>query len=86
MAIIDTFILFLPLPEELVDGNTHQPKHFGIDFHFDKAKKKMKVSLCFCRVMLGNVHIQQLFGLAPSIVMVDFLLDDLDGSLNDSVF
>jgi hypothetical protein len=69
---------------ELVDGYTHRPKHHGIDFQYDQAKKKMKVSLCFCRAMPGNGHIQQLFGLAPSQIPVDLLLEDLDGSSTDS--
>jgi hypothetical protein len=74
----------LPLPDESVDGYTHRPKHCGVDFMYDEARKKMKVSLCFRRAMPGDGHIRQLFGLAPIPIPVDLLPDDLDGSSTDS--
>jgi hypothetical protein len=73
----DTFNLFLPLPEESADGTTHRPKNRGIDFQFNQARKKMKVSLCFRRAMPGDGHVWQLFGLAPQLnIPVDCLGDD----------
>jgi hypothetical protein len=80
----DTFNLFLPLPDESVDGYTYRPKHCGINFMYDEARKKMKVSLCFRRAMPGDGQIRQLFGLAPIPVPVDLLPDDLNGSSTDS--
>jgi hypothetical protein len=82
----DTFNLFLPLQEESVDGTTHRPKNRGIDFQFDQARKKMKVSLCLRRAMPGDGHDRRLFGLAPQLnIPVDCLGDDDSiGSSSDS--
>lgn len=76
----DTFNLFQPLADESVDGTTHRPKHCGIDFHFDEAKMKLKVSLRFRKAMPGDGYIQNLFGLAPALNIAP---EDSDGTSSD---
>jgi hypothetical protein len=50
----DSFNLFFDLPQLTLDGATHRPIHRGIDFAFDSAKRKLRVSVRFRRAYPGD--------------------------------
>jgi hypothetical protein len=53
----DSFNLFFDLPLLSLDGTSHRPKHRGIDFAYDPAKRKLRVLVRFHRAYPGDPDI-----------------------------
>jgi hypothetical protein len=66
----DGFNLFHPLPAISQDGTNYRPRHRGVDFHYDKAKSKLRLSIRFRRAHPGDVTVRATFGLGPVVVVV----------------
>jgi hypothetical protein len=64
---LDSFNLFHPLLEVSVDGTIYRPRHRGVDFHYDKLKSKLRVSLRFRRAHPGDATVHDFFGLGPLV-------------------
>jgi hypothetical protein len=43
----DGFNLFHPLPAISLDATNYPPHHWGVDFHYNKAKSKLHLSIQF---------------------------------------
>lgn len=80
----DGFNLFHPLPVDSVDGTSYRPRHRGLDFHYDSAKSKLRLSIRFRRAHPGDDVVRATFGLPPIVEPVPNSAGESSDSSSDS--